>query len=217
VTAGRGDTLNLMFETSVGTFGPWVMRLDSSGRLLSYSGKGTPFQAEAERVTSLDIAAAAAAFADRPLGQLSARDTARALLGADTLWVDYGRPARRGREIFGSVVPWNTVWRAGANTATHFRTSADVVIGGTAVPAGTYTLWALPAPGGWKLIVNRQTGQWGTVYDEKQDLARIDMRVETLADPVERFTIEIAPQGDGAELRMAWDRTRAAVPIARRK
>ena len=213
VVPGNGDTLKFFLETSVGKFGPWNVRLDKSGRLLSYSGTGTPFQAEAVRVANWDIAAAAASYADRPLGQLSARDSVRAMLGTDSLWVEYSRPAKRGREIFGSVVPWNTVWRTGANAATHFRTSKDVVIGGTAVPAGTYTLWTLPTPKGWKLMINKQTGQWGTAYDQKQDLARVDLQVETLMEPVELFTIEIEPQGDKATLRMSWDRTRVAVPI----
>jgi len=217
VKPGKGDTLNLFLETTVGTFGPWVLRLDSSGRLLSYSGKGTPFQAEAERVRTVDIAVAAAAFADRPLGPLSGRDSVRTMLGRDSLWVEYSRPSKRGREIFGSLVPWNTVWRTGANAATHFRTSSDVMIGGTLVPAGTYTLWTLPSPTGWKLIVNRQTGQWGTVYQEAQDLARIDLMVEPLAEPVELFTIAIEPEGSRAILRMSWDRTRIAVPIEKKK
>ena len=217
LSPGKGDTLNLMLETSVGTFGPWILRLDRSGRLVSYSGKGTPFQAESERLATLDVPVAAAAYADRPLGPLSGRDTVRAILGNDSLSVEYSRPSKRGREIFGSVVPWNTVWRTGANAATHFRTSSDIVIGGTRVPAGTYTLWTLPTPAGWKLIINRQTGQWGTVYQESQDLARVDLRVETLTDPVELFTIAIEPDGAGAMLLMSWDRTRVVVPIELKK
>jgi hypothetical protein len=124
---------------------------------------------------------------------------------------------KRGREIFGQVVPWNQVWRAGANAATHFHVPVDLEIGGAAVPAGTYTLWALPSPTGWKLIINRQIGQWGTDYHADRDLVRVDMRVETLPQPVEQFTIAIEPDGAGAMLRMAWDRTRVSVPIARRQ
>ena len=85
------------------------------------------------------------------------------------------------------------------------------------MPAGTYTLWALPSPTGWKLIINRQTGQWGTDYHADQDLVRVDLRVETLPQPVEQFTIAIEPDGAGALLRMAWDRTRVSVPITRRQ
>jgi hypothetical protein len=217
VTRAGKDTLLFVTETTVGRLGPWILRVDDAGRLISYSGPGTPFQAEARRVPAVDIAAAREAYATRPLGQLSARDTARAQLGGSALWVDYGRPSKRGREIFGNVVPWNAVWRTGANAATQFRTEADLTIGGAAVPAGTYTLWTLPSPGGWKLIINKQTGQWGTLYDAAQDLARVDLTTETLAEPLERFTIEIEPRGAEATLRMSWDKTRASVQVRRKE
>jgi len=123
------------------------------------------------------MAQATQSFASRPLGQLSVRDTARAGVGGAEVWVDYGRPLKRGREIFGNVVPWNAVWRTGANAATQFSTSADLVIGGAAVPAGKYTLWTLPTPSGWKLIINKQTGQWGTEYHPEQDLVRVETKV----------------------------------------
>jgi hypothetical protein len=132
------------------------------------------------------------------------------------LWVQYGRPSTRGREIFGQVVPWDEVWRTGANAATHFHTPVDLTIGGAEVPAGTYTLWTLPARDGWKLIVNRQTGQWGTDYHADRDLVRVDLRVETLPAPVELLTVGIEPEGTGAVLRISWDRTRVSVPITRK-
>ena len=132
-------------------------------------------------------------FANRPLGLLSPRDTARTTLAGADLWVDYGRPMKRGRVIFGDVVPWNSVWRTGANAATQFNTPVDLVIGGAKVPAGRYTLWTLPSQTGWKVIFNQQTGQWGTEYHEEQDLARVDARVETLAAAVEQlFKVKVA-------------------------
>jgi hypothetical protein len=212
-----GDTILFYSETNVGKLGPWILRVDPAGRLLAYSGPGTPFQGEGRKVAAVDIAGARAAYAARPLGQLSARDTARAEVGGDSLWVDYGRPMKRGREIFGNVVPWYDVWRTGANAATQFRTGVSLTIGGATVPAGLYTLWTLPTPGGWKLIINRQTGQWGTVYDAAQDLARVDMAIEGLAEAVERFTIDIEPKGADATLRLAWDRVRASVAMRRKE
>lgn len=215
VSPAGGDTLSASLTVPTGTVSPIRMTLDATGRLTWLSGVGTPFQVVVERVPSVDLEAAGPAMAARPLGTLSPRDTARGALGDAELWVDYGRPAKRGREIFGRVVPWNLVWRAGANAATHFHTPVDLTVGGAAVPAGTYTLWVLPTPDGWTLIVNRQTGQWGTMYDEARDLVRVDLEVETLPEPVELFTIAIEPAGDGALLRLSWDRTRASVPIAR--
>ena len=217
VNRAGGDTLFFYTETNVGKLGPWILRVDETGRLLAYSGPGTPFQGEGRKVPSVDIAGARAAYTTRPLGPLSARDTTRAQLGGDSLWVDYGRPMKRGREVFGNVVPWNAVWRTGANAATQFRTGTSLTIGGATVPAGLYTLWTLPTPGGWKFIINKQTGQWGTVYDAAQDLARVDMTIETLAEAMERFTIEIEAKGADATMRLSWDRIRASVPISRKQ
>lgn len=213
VTRGAGDTLLGTITVPIGTLGPMKMVFDND-RLTYLDAVGTPLQIVVERVPSVNIGAAGPSFAGRPLGTLSPRDTVTGSVGGADVWVQYGRPSKRGREIFGVVVPWNTVWRTGANAATHFHTAVDLTIGGAPVPAGTYTLWTLPSPTGWKLIVNKQTGQWGTDYHADQDLARVDMKVETLAQPVEQFTIEITP-GAGATLSLAWDRTRASVPIAK--
>jgi hypothetical protein len=216
VTRAGGDTLATTIVTSIGQVGPIQMTLDAQGRLTWFSAVGTALQVVVERVAAVDIERAGPAFAARPLGALSPRDTVRGTVDGAELWVQYGRPSTRGREIFGQVVPWDEVWRTGANAATHFHTPVDLTIGGAEVPAGTYTLWTLPARDGWKLIVNRQTGQWGTDYHADRDLVRVDLRVETLPAPVELLTVGIEPEGTGAVLRISWDRTRVSVPITRK-
>ena len=189
------------------------------GRLLAWDGTGSTLKLFAERAAVLDVDRVATDWAavdreGRGLGTLSPRDTTRATIGGAELLVDYGRPSRRGREIFGNVVPWGEVWRTGANQATHFGSTQDLEIGGVDLPTGTYTLWTLPSPAGWQLIINRQTGQWGTDYDPAQDLARIPLQVTTLPQPVEQFTIAIEPEGEqGGELRLMWDDTQASVPF----
>ncbi len=197
---------------------PVQVKVDQTGRVLGATGRGTTEQVIVERVPSVDIEAVAAAFAARPLGQLSPRDSVRASVAGAQIMIDYGRPQRRGRVIFGDLVPWNQVWRTGANAATGFRTSADLVIGGTTIPAGAYTLWTLPSASGWKLIINKQTGQWGTRYDAAQDLVRLDMKVEQLPQPVEQFTITVEPRGSGggAVLKLEWENTRAWVELTKR-
>jgi hypothetical protein len=209
-----GDTLVFNFtEGQLAGLGPFTFRLDRQGRLVWLTGKGSTVQVEVERVASIPtLGALTAAFASRPLGQLSTRDTTRATVGGAEIWVDYSRPQKRGREIFGNVVPWNTPWRTGANAATQFNTTADLVIGGATVPAGKYTLWTLPTPTGWKLIINKQTGQWGTEYHAEQDLVRVDAKVETLAAPVEQFIIGFEPAG----ITFTWDRTKVSVPVAKK-
>lgn len=124
--------------------------------------------------------------------------------------IDYGQPHARGRRIVGDVVPFDAVWRTGANRATHLMTEVDLSLGGAAVPKGTYTLFTLPTRQGWKLIVSRQTDQWGTGYDPSQDLARIDLRTRTLTEPVESFTMWLVPatgQPPRGILRFAWGDT----------
>src|SRR5213075_2277521 len=120
-------------------------------------------------------------------------------------------PKTRTRDLRRRV-PWNAVWRTGANAATQLSTSADLVIGGATVPAGKYTLWTLPTPSGWKLIINKQTGQWGTEYSAAQDLVRVDARLETLAAPVEQMLIAFEP----GTLTVSWDKTKVSVPVSRK-
>ena len=145
---------------------------------------------------------------------LSPRDTAAQTIGPAHLVVDYGRPSKRRREIFGSLVPYGAVWRTGANEATHLRTDRDLTIGTIRVPRGTYTVWTIPARDGWTLIINGQTGQWGTDYDKTKDVGRTPMKVVTLGEPVEQFTIAIEPTRNGSGLlTMTWDTTQASIPI----
>ncbi|MCI0351930.1 MAG: DUF2911 domain-containing protein [Acidobacteriales bacterium] len=128
--------------------------------------------------------------------------------------IDYSRPSVKGRKIYGGLVPYGAVWRTGANEATTFVTEKDIDVGGTRVPQGSYTLFSLPAEAGWKLIVNKQTGQWGTKYDQSQDLARIDAQKQALPRPVEQFTISFEPaSGDATVLRLDWENTRVSVPV----
>lgn len=215
-----GDTLVFMLdEGQLAGVGPFTFRLDRQGHLTWLTGKGSTLQVEVQRVASVPMAQATQSFANRPLGQLSPRDTARANLQGVDVWIDYSRPLKRGREIFGNIVPWNAVWRTGANAATQLSAAGDIVIGdgGAAqvVRAGKYTLWTLPTPTGWKVIINKQTGQWGTEYNPELDLIRIDAKVETLATPVEQLTISFEPANKGSILAITWDRTRVFVPVSK--
>jgi hypothetical protein len=194
--------------------------LDSAYRLLRYSGARTTYKVDVSRLTEPPdvgpIAGRFEALETRAGGvrQLSVRDTVRASIGSATFTVDYGRPLARGRALLGDVIPYDRVWRTGANAATQFTTSAPITLAGTLVPAGSYTLWTLPHEQGVELIVNRQTGQWGTAYGPAHDLARVPMTSETLATPVEQFTISIeAGDARHGTLAMAWGPFRWTAPI----
>ncbi len=137
------------------------------------------------------------------------------LSGGKTIKTDYSSPRMKGRKIYGDLVPFGEVWRTGANDATTFVTSSDVSVGGTAVPAGSYTLFTVPNAGKWTLIINKKTGEWGIPYNyESDELARVDMKVSALPAPVENFTIAYDKSGSGCTLRMDWESTRASVEIA---
>ena len=140
------------------------------------------------------------------------------LADGKTITVDYSSPRMRGRKIFGSLVPYGQVWRAGANEATTFVTTADLTIGGTAVPAGSYTIFAIPNADKWTLVISKKTGEWGTAYPgEANDLARVDMAVSKTAGPVENFTIEFEKGGSDCTLRMKWENTEASLKISEKK
>jgi hypothetical protein len=193
--------------------------VDSAGRMLTYSGTRSTYKvAVARTMTPPDIDAIETrlAAAERQTGQqqLSVRDTARATIGAATFAVDYGRPLARGRKLLGDVISYDRVWRTGANAATQFTTSAPITLAGLSLPAGTYTLWTAPHVGSVDLIVNKQTGQWGTEYSRAQDLGKARMQSDSATTPVEKFTISI--EGSDARhgaLTMAWGAFRWTAPI----
>jgi len=142
---------------------------------------------------------------------LSPRDTTRATIGSAHILVDYGRPSKRGREIWGGLVPWDKWWRTGANAATTFVTDKPLAFGATVVPAGTYTLYSVPKKtGNWLLVINKQTKQWGTEYHEDQDLARIPMNTSSVPTSIEKFAINVVPQGSGGAIQLVWDTVEAS-------
>jgi DUF2911 family protein len=193
--------------------------VDSSGRMLTYSGMRSTYKVAVTRTTApLDIAAVGDRLeaAERRAGpsQLSVRDTARATIGPATFSVDYGRPLLRGRTLLGNVISYDRVWRTGANAATQFTTSAPIRLAGLPLPAGTYTLWTIPHVHGVDLIVNRQTGQWGTEYRRAQDLGTAPMQSDSVTPPVEKFTISIeASDTRRGTLVMSWGTFRWTAPI----
>ncbi len=135
--------------------------------------------------------------------------------GGKTIKTDYSSPRAKGRKIYGGLVPFGEVWRTGANAATTFVTSSDVVVGGKTVPAGSYTIFTVPTADKWTLIVNKKTGEWGIPYKyESDELARVDMKVSKLPAPVENFTIGYDKSGSGCTLRIDWETTRASVDIS---
>ena len=200
--------------------GTGAATFDSAHRMLHYSGARTTYLVEVSRLTAPpEIRSIADAFEAREtkaggMKQLSVRDTTRANIGGASFTVDYGRPLARGRVLVGNVIPYDQVWRTGANAATQLTTSAPIALAGLTLPAGKYTLWTIPRARGVELVVNRQTGQWGTGYNPAQDLGRAAMATDTLATPVDEFTISIDSTGARrGTLTMAWGTFKWTAPI----
>jgi len=135
-----------------------------------------------------------------------------------TVTVDYSSPRVKGRKIFGGLVPYNEVWRAGANEATTFVTNTNLNVGGKDVPAGSYTIFAVPSPDKWTLVVSKKTGEWGVPYPgEGDDFTRTDMTASKTSAPVENFTIAFDQSGSKCTMRMEWENTRASVEVSEKK
>ena len=154
--------------------------------------------------------------AQQPL--LSPRDSTELIIGGRKLFIDYGKPSMRGRVIMGGLVPYNRWWRTGANEATSFRTESDLIIGGSPLPKGNYTLYTMPSESQWKLMINKQTGQWGTVYTSDLDILRLPLKKRILGKPVEKLSITLEKNGKGGGvLRIAWEKTELTLPFNLKK
>lgn len=189
-------------------------KFNDKGQLLRADWRSTTYRYRIERIAAVDVEAKAKQWADADkrgsgIGALSPRDTVRASFSGADFLIDYSRPSKRGREIWGSVVQPGQVWRLGADFATHFTTTRDIRIGNSDVPSGTYTLWMLPAADGTaQLIVNKQTRIFGTNYNPANDLVRIPL-VRGTSSPAERLTLGIA----NGQFTVWWDATTWRAPI----
>ncbi len=203
----------------IGEFSPLHVVVGKGNEIESFDMTATTDKVVVEKTVELDVKEAviryaAAEKAGKQLGVLSPGDSVRATINGAKIFISYSRPSMRGRTIFGQVVPWDIVWRTGANAATQLVSDKDLTFGTTVVPAGTYTLFSLPSQSGWKLIINSQHGQWGTDYDQKKDFARLPLTVKKIDDAVEQFTFEITSEGSGGTIHMKWENTDASIPFS---
>lgn len=126
--------------------------------------------------------------------------------------LEYGRPYLKGRDL-GSLAPAGRIWRTGADEATTLTTAAPLQFEGVPLAAGTYTLYTVPGERAWQLVINAQTGQWGTAYDDSLDIGRVPMRVSNADTVVEQLTISIDETPEGGAIRIAWGRVVVSAPF----
>jgi hypothetical protein len=204
-----GDTLRLRGA-------PYAMRLrfDADGRVLLVDGSYTTNKSMGTRSTErVDLTTIARAMA--PTGTLSPRMTAQLTIAQGPIMINYGSPAVRGRTVWGGMlVPYDSVWRTGANEATHLATSKAIQLGEVTLEPGLYTLWTKHTGDGTFLIVNRQVGQWGTQYDPAQDIGRVRMTLTPAPSPVENLTITLRGTGPNrGAIEIAWGDSVASAPF----
>jgi tetratricopeptide (TPR) repeat protein len=164
--------------------------------------------------TFLICTVAAIASAQLKVPAPSPTQTIKQDFGLSAIELIYSRPAMKGRKIFGELVPWNKVWRTGANNATRLKFTDDVMIGGKALKAGEYALYTVPGDKEWEIIINKGSANWGTNYKQEDDLFRIKAMPMKLNDAVENFTMQFANvKPTSTDLHIMWDKTAVAIPI----
>lgn len=155
------------------------------------------------------------AYSQWNLPAASPRQTVEQQFSMAKITVDYGRPGVKGRKIFGELVPFGKVWRAGANSSTKITFAQSIDFGGKVVSAGTYGLFIIPQEKEWKVILNKDSQQWGAYeYDEKKNIADVTVPVQKSSEKQEYFEIALQPVDDNAiDLVLKWDFTKVVVPL----
>jgi hypothetical protein len=202
---------------------PLLARVSASGRIEGLSARATTTRTETRRVPDFDLATLARHFRnvgdDVPIlgvPSISPRDTVSARLDASTITIDYGRPSVRGRDVFAHGVLGDTVWRAGANAATQFTTTADLIVAGKRLAAGKYSLWIHVPPdnSSYDLVFNAQFGQWGTEHHFERDVLSVPLVVHQLPAPVLQLAISLESMSTNETvLHLRWADRDLSVPI----
>jgi hypothetical protein len=190
--------------------GPFIeytkIRIDAEGRILSTDGTGTVYNFLVSKQAPIDIDQLAKQMSKRPgLGQPSPRDTVKTNVQQSSISVDYSRPYKRERKIFGGVVPYDSVWRTGASYATVLSLQHPIQIGKTVIPAGKYSLYTIPNRQSWRLIFNTDLIRWPTDPDRSKDIAQVGLQIKPLEKFKDQFTIEIQETKTGGVLKFQWD------------
>ena len=210
ITKGKEDTL--IFG---GDFLEYAkIKVTPQGRIAAYDGTATPWNYIVTKVSPVDVDEVAKRMSKKPkIGNPSPTANVGFPIAGDTIGLSYGRPFRRGRKIFGGVVPYDSVWRTGAGDLTKLKLPYDVRFGKVTIPKGEYGIYTIPREDGWTLIFNADFTRWPTEPNRSRDLALIPLRVRTIAQPADQFTITIDPMAGGGIIKFTWDETEAYAPF----
>jgi hypothetical protein len=205
----------VMGSTVMGMFN---LLLDDKGQLRSVDGIGTSWNIKGVVVPYVDMDSVIAANVTKDrlhphAAIVNKLDSVQTTIGKTTIKLRYSRPAVRGREIFGRVVPWDRFWRTGADAATKISIDWPLWFNGKELPAGEYSIFTMPSQKGWTLLFNKDANIWGTEYNPDHDVLRVPMSAERLPSPAELLTIDVYPSGDGdgGAIEISWDTWKATV------
>ncbi|MEO6849508.1 MAG: DUF2911 domain-containing protein, partial [Mucilaginibacter sp.] len=202
--------------------GMFTVFLDKNGEIESVNGIGTSFNIKGKGGAYLNIDSVIAAnvyqHGSHPrLAIINKPDSVKRIINSADVKIVYSRPSVRGRVIFGAVVPWNRIWRTGADAATKISLSKPLYFNGRILPAGAYSIFTLPTQTGWTLIFNKQPDIWGTEHNADFDFLKIPMRTQTLNEPVELLTFALVDTGNNSgEITVSWDKLSASVSFSTR-
>lgn len=210
ISISRGNRDTLLFG------GPFLeytkLKVTEEGRITQYDGTGTPWNYIATKHPPIDVDEVAKRLSRTPkIGIPSPEVKVSFPIRNDTIRLSYGRPSRRGRVIFGGIVPFDSVWRTGAGDPTQITLPFDIRIGKTTIPKGSYTLYTIPRPDEWTLIFNTDLKQWPTDPNRTKDFAYIPLKLKRPDQAYETFTISIEEQKGRGIMRFIWDETEAYV------
>lgn len=196
--------------------GLFTLFLNERGKVDSIDAIGSSYNVRGTVVKYLNLDSMIHQFVIReqqigPVGYANKRDSVQTIIGHCAININYSRPSMRGRVIFGEVVPWNRIWRTGANHATKLTVSHPLNFDGKILPAGEYSIFTRPSQNGWTMMINKEATIWGTDYNAAQDILRVPMQVEQLREPVEVMTIEVVPNSKGGAIHVIWERIKASV------
>jgi hypothetical protein len=210
-----------VIEMGSQVMGYFKIYVDKEGRLRSIDGIGSSWNVKGNYFEQLDMEEYIRRFTvkaqQQPLKPLNQRDSVISKINDVDIRIDYSRPLRRGRVIFGEVVPWNRVWRTGANEPTKITINKSIYFDGKELPPGEYSIFTLPTREGWTLIINKETNMWGTDHNPANDFLRVPMQAAVLDQPVDLMTIEITPTPDGGVLNVLWEKTKAYINFTTEK
>jgi hypothetical protein len=199
-------------STAMGTF---TLFLNEKGKIDSIDAIGSSYNVKGTVIPYLNLDSIILLHAKREqqsgtIVNVNKSDSVQVTIGNTSIKINYSRPSMRGRAILGEVIPWNRIWRTGANRATKITVSHPLEFDGRVLEAGQYSIFTLPSQTGWTMIFNNEANIWGTEYNPAHDVLRVPMQVEQLKEPVELMTIEVVPTAKGGSINVIWERVKAS-------